>query len=51
MKNRLRMLLSAFLVLAALLLVWQLVVWVFRVPVYMLPSPWRVAKAVVEARA
>ncbi len=48
MKNRLTMLLSALLVFAALLLLWQMVIWMFHVPIYMLPSPWRVATTVVE---
>ena len=48
MKNRLTMLLSALLVFAALLLLWQMVIWIFHVPIYMLPSPWRVAATVVE---
>jgi len=34
-------------VFAALLLLWQLVLWIFRVPPFMLPSPWAVARAVV----
>ena len=48
MKNRLTMLLSALLVFAALLFLWQMVIWIFHVPIYMLPSPWRVAATVVE---
>jgi NitT/TauT family transport system permease protein len=36
-------------VFAALLLLWQLILWIFRVPPFMLPSPWAVAKA-VDAR-
>ena len=40
---------NALAVFGALLLLWQLVIWIFHVPPYMLPSPWAVAKAVVEA--
>jgi NitT/TauT family transport system ATP-binding protein len=29
--------------------VWQLILWIFRVPPYMLPSPWAVARAVARA--
>ena len=36
-------------VFAALLVLWQLILWVFRVPPYMLPSPWAVARAVGPA--
>jgi NitT/TauT family transport system permease protein len=36
-------------VFAALVALWQLVLWIFRVPAYMLPSPWAVARA-VDAR-
>jgi NitT/TauT family transport system permease protein len=32
-----------------LVFLWQLILWIFRVPPFMLPSPWAVAKA-VEAR-
>jgi NitT/TauT family transport system permease protein len=49
MKRRLLVAANALGVFAALLLVWQLILWIFRVPPYMLPSPWAVAKA-VEAR-
>jgi NitT/TauT family transport system permease protein len=35
-------------VFAALLAAWQLVLFVFRVPPYMLPSPWAVARSVVS---
>lgn len=38
--------LNALAVFAALILAWQIVLWVFRVPPYMLPSPWAVARAV-----
>jgi NitT/TauT family transport system permease protein len=46
MKQRLITLASASAVLAALLVLWQLVLWIFRVPAFMLPSPWAVALAV-----
>jgi len=48
MKNRLTLLLSVVVVFGALLLVWQGVIWAFAVPNYMLPSPWLVAKTVVQ---
>jgi NitT/TauT family transport system permease protein len=38
---------NALAVFAALLLLWQLILWIFRVPQFMLPSPWAVAKALV----
>jgi len=38
---------NALAVFAALLLLWQLILWIFRVPPFMLPSPWAVAKALV----
>jgi NitT/TauT family transport system permease protein len=47
MKARLLPLANAFAVFLAMLVLWQLVLWVFRVPSYMLPSPWAVARAVV----
>jgi len=47
MKARLVSLANAGAVFAALLGVWQLVLWIFRVPPYMLPSPWAVGRAVV----
>jgi NitT/TauT family transport system permease protein len=43
MKQRLITVANALAVFAALLLLWQLVLWIFRVPPYMLPSPWDVA--------
>jgi len=49
MRQRLRALADALGVFAALLLLWQLILWIFRVPPYMLPSPWAVARA-VDAR-
>jgi NitT/TauT family transport system permease protein len=48
MKRRLVTAANALAVFAALLLVWQLILWIFRVPAFMLPSPWAVAAAVVE---
>jgi len=30
-----------------ILVVWQAILWIFRVPAFMLPSPWAVARAVV----
>ncbi|MDR3722835.1 MAG: ABC transporter permease [Candidatus Acidoferrales bacterium] len=38
---------NAAAVFAALVVLWQLILWIFKVPPYMLPSPWAVAKAVV----
>jgi NitT/TauT family transport system permease protein len=38
---------NALAVFAALLLLWQLILWIFRVPPFMLPSPWAVANALV----
>jgi NitT/TauT family transport system permease protein len=49
MKQRFLVAANALAVFAALLFLWQLIVWVFRVPPFMLPPPWAVAKA-VEAR-
>jgi NitT/TauT family transport system permease protein len=49
MKQRFVVAANALAVFAALLFLWQLIVWVFRVPPFMLPTPWAVAKA-VEAR-
>jgi NitT/TauT family transport system permease protein len=48
MRKRLIVLANAFAVFAVLLLIWQLVLWIFRVPPFMLPSPWAVARAVVR---
>jgi NitT/TauT family transport system permease protein len=45
-KQKLNTLANALAVFAALLALWQLVLWVFRVPPFMLPSPWAVARAV-----
>ena len=44
MKQRLMVAGNAIAVFAALLLLWQMVLWIFRVPPYMLPSPWAVAR-------
>ncbi len=46
MRQRLSTLADALGVFAALLLVWQSILWIFRVPPFMLPSPWAVARAV-----
>jgi NitT/TauT family transport system permease protein len=46
MNQRLRTIADALAVFAALLILWQAILWVFRVPAYMLPSPWVVARAV-----
>jgi NitT/TauT family transport system permease protein len=48
MKGRLRTLANAAAVFVALLVLWQVILWVFHVPRFMLPSPWAVARAVVE---
>lgn len=47
MRRRAIAVVNALAVFGALLLLWQLVLWIFRVPPYMLPSPWAVAKAAV----
>ena len=47
MKKILTTLLSALAIFAALLLLWQSVIWIFALPPYLLPSPARVAHAVV----
>src|ERR1700730_15135397 len=46
MKRRLIVVANALAVFAGLLVLWQLVLWLFKVPPFMLPSPWAVAKAV-----
>jgi NitT/TauT family transport system permease protein len=46
MKQRAMTAVNAIAVFAAFVLVWQIVLWVFRVPPFMLPSPWAVALAV-----
>jgi NitT/TauT family transport system permease protein len=48
MRQRLIPLANAVAVFATLLAVWQVVLWIFKVPPYMLPSPWAVARAVGE---
>jgi NitT/TauT family transport system permease protein len=45
-KRRTIVVVNALAVFAALLVLWQLVLWIFRVPPYMLPSPWAVANTV-----
>ena len=40
--------LNACIVLASLLLFWQLLVWALSIPKYMLPTPWAVARTVVQ---
>jgi len=47
MRRRLIPLANALGVFAALLFLWQSVLWIFRVPPFMLPSPWAVARAVI----
>jgi NitT/TauT family transport system permease protein len=47
MRQRVITIANAVAVFAALLIIWQLVLWIFKVPRYMLPSPWAVARAVV----
>jgi len=47
MRRRLIPLANALAVFAAMVFLWQLVLWIFRVPPFMLPSPWAVARAVV----
>lgn len=47
MRRRVVTVANALAVFGALLLLWQLILWIFRVPPFMLPSPWAVAKAVV----
>ena len=46
MKERFTTIANAVAVFLGLLILWQLILWIFRVPPYMLPSPWAVAKAV-----
>jgi NitT/TauT family transport system permease protein len=46
MKQRFLVAANALAVFAALVFLWQLILWTFRVPPFMLPSPWAVAKAV-----
>jgi len=47
MRRRLIPLANALGVFAALIFLWQVVLWIFRVPPFMLPSPWAVARAVI----
>ena len=47
MRRRLITAANALVVFTALLVLWQAVLWIFRVPAFMLPSPWAVARAVV----
>jgi NitT/TauT family transport system permease protein len=47
MRRRVVTVANTLAVFASLLLMWQLILWIFRVPPFMLPSPWVVAKAVV----
>src|SRR5271156_5515953 len=46
MKQSAKTVINAVAVFAALLALWQIILWVFRVPAYMLPAPWAVARAV-----
>ena len=46
MKERLATIANALSVFLGLLILWQLIIWIFRVPAFMLPSPWAVARAV-----
>jgi len=46
MRQRLVTLANALAVFVGLLILWQLIIWIFRVPAFMLPSPWAVARAV-----
>jgi NitT/TauT family transport system permease protein len=46
MKQRAITVLNALAVFAAMVLLWQMILWIFRVPFFMLPSPWAVVKAV-----
>ncbi len=47
LKRRLMALANALAVFAGVLVLWQLVRLIFRVPAYMLPSPWATARAIV----
>jgi NitT/TauT family transport system permease protein len=47
MRQRLITAANALAVFGALLVLWQAILWIFRVPAFMLPSPWAVARAVV----
>ena len=48
MKQRFVVLLNAVGIFAMLLLLWQAVIWLGHEPAYMLPSPWRVFRVIVE---
>jgi NitT/TauT family transport system permease protein len=48
MKQRLIVLLNAVGIFATLLLIWQLIIWIGHEPSFMLPSPWRVFRVIVE---
>jgi NitT/TauT family transport system permease protein len=48
MKRRLLFTANALVVFALFLLLWKAIIWKFAVPVYMLPTPWKVAKTLVE---
>lgn len=45
-KQKLIIFANSLAVFAALLTLWQVILWIFRVPSFMLPSPWAVARAV-----
>ncbi len=47
MRQRLIVAANALVVFGALLVLWQAILWIFRVPAFMLPSPWAVSRAVV----
>ena len=47
-KQKLVILLNALGIFAALLLVWQLIIWLGHEPPFILPSPWRVFRVIVE---
>jgi len=47
MKRQLITLLNACIVFAVLVALWQALVWLFRIPPYMLPTPWQVAEIIV----
>jgi NitT/TauT family transport system permease protein len=48
MRKRFIAVANALAVFGALLLLWQLILWIFHVQAFMLPSPWAVARAVVD---
>ena len=47
MRQRLITVANNLAVFITILVVWQAILWIFRVPAFMLPSPWAVARAVV----